>query len=267
MTMTDPRPMVAPARTSADLVRPDEGMISREIFRDPAIYDQELQRIFTRTWLYIGHDSQLRKPGDYITNVMGEDPVIATRGSDGKVRVLLNSCRHRGMTVCSSDQGNAKFFRCPYHGWTYSSEGPLVGVPRSADAYRNELDKTRLGLVEVPRVETYKGFIFANWDADAIPLIDYLGRDQLWYLDIPIEGALGGLEVLGPTMKYVIPANWKLAAENFAGDDYHVLYTHGSAFQIGFLPDYDILADYIAYFDHGHGMGDIPKPGRGLAND
>jgi phenylpropionate dioxygenase-like ring-hydroxylating dioxygenase large terminal subunit len=267
MTMIDPRPTTTSPRDPADLVRPDDGVISREIFRDPAVYDRELQRIFTRTWLYIGHESQLRNPGDYITNLMGEDPVIATRDAAGELHVLLNSCRHRGMTVCASDQGNAKFFRCPYHGWTYSSTGDLVGVPRTEAAYRGELDKSRLGLVEVPRVESYKGFIFANWDAGAVSLVDYLGRDQLWYLDMPIEGALGGLEVLGPVMKYRISANWKLASENFAGDDYHVLYTHGSAFQIGFLPDYDTLADYIAYFPHGHGMGDIPKPGRGLQND
>ncbi len=116
-------------------------------------------------------------------------------------------------------------------------------------------------------MENYKGFIFANWDEDAIPLVDYLGADQLWYLDLAFEAPLGGLEVIGPTMKFRIKANWKLAAENFAGDDYHVLYTHGSAFQIGFLPDYDTLGDYIAYFGHGHGMGDISKPGRAYQND
>lgn len=267
MTSISERPVDVAAARLHDLVKPDEGAVSRTVFVDEAIYRKELDRVFTKTWLFIGHESQLSEPGDYLTNFMGEDPVIATRGADGVIRVMLNSCAHRGMAVCSTDAGSSKFFRCPYHGWTYSNNGDLIGAPRADTVYHGELDKSRLGLKAVPRVENYKGFIFANWDEDAIPLVDYLGADQLWYLDLAFEAPLGGLEVIGPTMKFRIKANWKLAAENFAGDDYHVLYTHGSAFQIGFLPDYDTLGDYIAYFDHGHGMGDISKPGRAYQND
>jgi phenylpropionate dioxygenase-like ring-hydroxylating dioxygenase large terminal subunit len=268
MTSISERPFtVTGTGDLTSLVRPDQGTISRRVFSSEEIYRQELERVFTKTWLFIGHESQLRQPGDYITNFMAEDPVIATRAADGRIRVLLNSCRHRGMAVCTSDTGTSKFFRCPYHGWTYSNNGELVGVPRADVIYHGELDKSRLGLTEVPRVDSYKGMIFANWDPGAIPLADYLGRDHLWYLDLAFEAPLGGLEVLGPTMKFRIKANWKLAAENFAGDDYHVLYTHGSAFQIGFLPDYDLLGDYIAHFPHGHGMGDIAKPGRAYQND
>ncbi len=249
------------------LVDADGGRIKSRIFSDPAIYQQELRRIFARTWAFVAHESQLRSPGDYVANLIGEDPVLTVRGSDGRLRVFLNACRHRGLVICSSDRGSSQHFRCPYHGWTYDTHGRLGPVLREKDAYHDELDRGRLGLREVPRVESYKGFVFANWDAGAEPLEDFLGRDMLWYLDIPIEGALGPLEVIGPVMKYRIRANWKLASENFAGDDYHVLHTHGSAFKIGFLPPYDLLADYIACFRNGHGMGDIPRPGRALAND
>lgn len=249
------------------LVDPTRGIISARIFNDRDIYQRELTHIFMRTWSYVAHDSQLRNPGDYVTNFIGEDPVIAVKDADGSVNVLLNSCRHRGLQICSTDRGNARLFRCPFHGWTYGRQGQLVGVPKMKEAYCDELDKSARGLIRVPRVESYRGFYFANWDENAEPLEKFLGADMRWYLDIPIVGALGGLEVMGPIMKYKMKANWKIASENFAGDDYHVLSTHGSAFRVGFLPDYDLVADYIAYFENGHGMGDIPKPGRMLAND
>ncbi|MFD0849980.1 aromatic ring-hydroxylating oxygenase subunit alpha [Sphingosinicella xenopeptidilytica] len=249
------------------LVDPDRGRINGRVFSDPAIYQRELTHIFMKSWCFVAHESQLRNAGDYVTALIGEDPVIVSRDSNGSINVLLNSCRHRGLAVCSSDRGNTNLFRCPYHGWTYSRDGSLLGVPKMDEAYHRELAKDARGLIRVPRVESYKGFIFANWDADAIPLETYLGQDMLWYFDIPIVGALGGLEVIGPTMKFRMKANWKLASENFAGDDYHVLSTHGAAFRIGFLPDYDTLADYTAYFENGHGMGDIPKPGRAIELD
>lgn len=249
------------------LIRPHEGRISRSIFSDANIYELEMARIFARTWAYIGHESELRSPGDFITNHIGEDPVIAARDANGEIHIMLNACTHRGRTVCPLDRGNAKSFTCSYHGWTFAPDGRLAGVPRADEVYYGELDRSRLGLRKVPRIETHNGLIFANWDEHATTLDNFLGADMLWYLDLPFAGALGGLEVVGPVMKYRIKTNWKIPSENFAGDDYHVLHTHRSGFETGFLPDYDTLGDYIAYFDHGHGMGDIPKPGRALNND
>ncbi|MDT7644107.1 MAG: dibenzofuran dioxygenase subunit alpha, partial [Pseudonocardiales bacterium] len=99
----------------AGLVQPAKGTVSRQVYVDQGIYDHELERIFTRSWLFLGHTSQLAQPGDFLTTYMGEDPVIVARGKDGQVRAMLNSCRHRGMRVCRSDEGNTSFFRCPYH--------------------------------------------------------------------------------------------------------------------------------------------------------
>lgn len=114
-----------------DLVDVDAGLVSARIFVDEDIYQQELERIFARSWLFVAHESEVPRPGTFVTRSMGEDPVIVWRGADGQVRVLLNVCRHRGRRVCGEDLGQAAQFRCPYHGWTYNSQGELVGVPAS----------------------------------------------------------------------------------------------------------------------------------------
>ena len=110
-------------------------MISREIFVNEAIYQQEQERIFARVWLFVGHESQVPKPGDYFQSCMGEESVILTRDSQHKLHVFLNTCRHRGMKVCRYDEGNTSVFTCPYHGWGYATDGRLVGVPYYKEAY------------------------------------------------------------------------------------------------------------------------------------
>ena len=122
-----------------DYVNIEKGLISREIFTSQAIYEDELERIFTRSWLFVGHESQIAGPGDFILGRMGEESVILNRDRNGKIHVLLNNCRHRGMRVCRYDQGNARKFACPYHGWVYSDAGELIGVPKLETAYQNEL--------------------------------------------------------------------------------------------------------------------------------
>src|SRR6516164_3973127 len=122
------------------LVDVERGIISREIFVSDEIYRQELKRVFARAWLFIGHESQIPKPGDYLTSSMGEESVILCRDRAGRVRVFLNSCRHRGMKVCRYDEGNTPLFTCPYHGWSYGTDGKLVGVPYFREAYHESLD-------------------------------------------------------------------------------------------------------------------------------
>lgn len=206
-------------------------LVSRRIFFEPEIYQEELRKIFARSWLFIAHESQIPSPGDYVTNYMGEDPVIAWRDDSGQVRVFLNSCRHRGMKVCRTDSGNAKFFRCSFHGWTYANTGALTGVPFHKEAYGARLDQTAWGLREVPKVRSYGGFVFACWDAGADSLDAYLG-DARWYFDITIERSLGGVEFVRGHQRYRATANWKLMAENFAGDVYHLPYSHASVYKL-----------------------------------
>ena len=156
-------------------VKLEDGLVSRKIFFDPEIYQIELERIFARCWLFLGHESQIPNPGDYMTAYMGEDPILVCRGSDGTVRAFLNSCCHRGMKVCRADRGNARQFTCSFHGWTYTNSGELKGVPMGDKVYGKRLNKAEWGLLQVPKLASYGGLLFGNWDAGAESLDDFLG--------------------------------------------------------------------------------------------
>ncbi|MBM3941183.1 MAG: Rieske (2Fe-2S) protein, partial [SAR202 cluster bacterium] len=117
------------------LVDSSTGLVSREIHVDEDIYKLEQERVFARVWLFVGHESQIPKPGDYFVGRMGEESVIMARDRQDKIHVFLNSCRHRGMKVCRYDEGNTPVFTCPYHGWSFGLDGKLVGVPYFKEAY------------------------------------------------------------------------------------------------------------------------------------
>lgn len=245
-----------------ELIRLDEGLISRRIFFDPEIYRAELKNVFARCWLYLAHESEIPNPGDYTTNYMGEDPVLIWRGMDGEIRAFLNSCRHRGMRVCRTDAGNAHQFACPFHGWTYGNNGELKTVPNFDDGYFGDLCKENWGLYPVSRLSSYGGFIFGNWDAGAESLDDYLGNLR-WYLDIMIERSIGGIEVIPGQQRYSVDGNWKIASENFVGDSYHLTHSHGSCYGLPVRmlnPANSItfgrnkLTYYDIALDNGHGF-------------
>lgn len=220
----------------AGLVDADSGIVSRRIFVDPELYRLELERLFTHAWLFVGHESQVPNPGDFFTARMGEESVILTRDHAGEIHVFLNSCRHRGMKVCRYDSGNTQVFTCPYHSWAYATDGTLQGIPHSQAIYDGGPDRKRWALIEVARLANYKGSIWATWDADAPDFETYLG-DAAWHLDQALDcrdGRPGGAEVIG-VHKWVFPANWKFAAENFLGDTYHNP-SHRSVDMIGIGP-------------------------------
>lgn len=216
--------------TYSQMVNIHEGLVDRKIFIDEKIYTEELQQIFGRCWLYLAHESEIPKKGDYLNVVMGNTPVIICRGSDDKIFAHVNSCRHRGNTLCRADRGNTKAFRCPYHSWVYDLSGKLIGLPGDKELYADKVDKTEWGLVSVAKISTYKGLLFATFDNDAPSLEDYLG-DMRWGLDILLDQ--GDLIAVPGTMRWTMNTNWKFPADNGGGDLYHIFSTHRSAFLIG----------------------------------
>ncbi len=214
----------------------EEGLISREIFVDQRIYEEELERIFARSWLFVGHESQIAAPGDFILSRMGEESVILNRDRHGKLHVFLNNCRHRGMRVCRYDEGNTRRFHCPYHAWIYSDEGALIGVPKLETGYHNELKVEDWGLIEA-RVASYHGYVFACWDEEQVDFDAYLGDLRFYfddYCELP-DGTHGPWEAFGGVFKWRMPNNWKFGAENFAGDYYHAP-SHASIEQVVLSP-------------------------------
>lgn len=235
----------------------DEGFIPSKIFNDPEIYELEKERVFGRAWVYMGHESEIPKPGDYVLRYICDDSFIVVRDEYRVVRVLFNSCRHRGMQVCQAEMGNASHFRCPYHGWTYKNSGDLIGVPFGKEIYGDDgLDKSKWGLRPAPRIEIYNQMIFANLDPDAPSLEEYLGGMK-WYLDLLTNRSDEGLEVIGAPQRWVVDADWKLGADNFIGDGYHTSVSHRSTVDVGLLAakNADFLKDGIQVYSDSGGMG------------
>jgi phenylpropionate dioxygenase-like ring-hydroxylating dioxygenase large terminal subunit len=209
-----------------------DGMVPGSIYGDPEIFRLERERYFPRLWVFLAHESEIPAPGDYVVRRIVNDSFIVVRDEHGEVRVLFNMCLHRGMQLCRAERGNASHFRCPYHAWTYKNKGDLVGVPFHQDAYGGEKGLPRKGtaLVSAPRMATYNGLIFASQDPEIEDLEDYLG-DYRALLDFYTRQSEAGIELRGP-QRWRVKANWKIGAENFAGDSYHTPYTHASIVDI-----------------------------------
>lgn len=231
------------------------GMIPAHIYNDADIFELEKERIFSRAWLFVAHESEIPQDGDYVVRRVLNDSFIIARDSKGEIRAMFNMCLHRGMQVCRAEMGNASNFRCPYHGWSYRNDGRIVGLPFHKDAYGGEdgFKKNGQTLLPAPNLASYNGLIFISLDADAEPLEDYLG-DFKFYLDFYTRQSNHGLEVRGP-QRWRIKANWKIGVENFAGDMYHTPQTHASVVEIGLFrePKAEKRKDGATYWAHRGG--------------
>ena len=157
--------------------------VSRDVYTDKQIFALEMKRIWGQAWIYVGHESQIRSAGDYITTHIALTPVIMVRDANGEdIHVLINRCGHRGATVCEARNGTATngLFKCPYHGWMFRADGSLRSYP-SPGGYKDvdfDKDKPDFGMPRVKRVENYRGFIFASLAETGPDLKTFLGETQ-----------------------------------------------------------------------------------------
>ena len=218
---------VAPSGFAA-LVHDDR--VHRSVYTDQVIFDLEMDRIFESTWVYVGHESEIPTPGDYKATYLGRNPVILTRDERSVLNLLFNRCSHRAATVCQDECGSAKYLRCAYHGWTYRLNGELIGATYPTaydpDAFRAD----DYGLLRVPRVESYRGFVFGCLRPDVDGLESHLGNVKP-YLDLRLDGAPDGEWIVrSGAHRYFYDGNWKLQMENGV-DGYHGNFVHEAVFE------------------------------------
>lgn len=204
-----------------DLVREDS--VDSRIYTDEAIFADEMERIFHRWWGYVGHESEVPEVGDYRRTFIGLQPMIMARGKEGEINLLVNRCRHRGNTVCQEPRGNASFFRCQYHGWTYANDGTLIGVPLPG-GYPEDFSKDTLGLTRVPHVESYRGFVFAKLSDGGISFDRYLGPVKAMIDMFCDLSPAGEIEVRVGSQRVAFDGNWKMLGM----DGYHPPFVHRS---------------------------------------
>jgi nitrite reductase/ring-hydroxylating ferredoxin subunit len=248
------------------LVDSRNGTISPAIFSHPDVYAQELEQIFARMWLFVGHESQVPNPGDFVRSRMGEEQVIVTRGRDNRIYVLLNSCPHRGNMVCRYDKGHGLAFQSSFHGWTFGSDGSLINIsPGMEEEYSSYLRKEEWGMVRA-RVAIFHGTIWATWDESAPSFVEYLGGAEE-YLRAALSDAEGdpdGLELAGGIMKWRVGMNWKVPQPD--SDVAHGWITHRSAraagFPFGSGGGASQTDDYHVWFPEGHTTSlSLPREG------
>jgi p-cumate 2,3-dioxygenase alpha subunit len=197
--------------------------VRRSTMVDPDVLDRERRLIFDRTWLYVGHESEIPEPHDFRTRNVGGRPIILTRDAGGAVRVFVNSCPHRGMQIETRSEGHGRFLKCFYHGWSFDTAGDLVALP-DEKSYGENFDRHNLCLARPPRLDAYRGFVFLSWSAEGPDLDEHLGA-VLDVLDLFADQSEAGMRVISGSHVYAARANWKLLAEN-SYDGYHALTTH-----------------------------------------
>jgi len=254
----------------------EEDRVHRDLYIDPEVFQLEMERLWSRTWIYVGHTSQVPQAGDFITVDIAAKPLILVRQTDGSVRVLMNRCAHKGTKLVYDFAGNAgKTLRCPYHAWTYRLDGTLLNIP-----FKQGYDGTGLretGLAAVTH-EVYRGFVFARL-ADGPGLREYFG-DSLSSIDnLADRSPEGELEITGGCLRYLHNCNWKMFAENL-NDTMHPMIAHASSAGTAkklwegkpaempkpmaieqyapFANDYKFFDDMgVRVYPHGHGFSGV----------
>lgn len=209
------------------LIRPDH--VHRRAYADPQIFAMEQERIFGRLWIYVAHESQLKKPGDFIRTRLSKYEVLVTRHNDGEIYVLHNRCPHRGARLCMVDGGTSRTFSCPYHAWVFRPDGSLSSVPHPKSYPANfSITDPQNHMQRVANVQSYRGFVFANLSDNPPPLLDHLGP-MTDVIDNLVDRAPDGeVEIADSSFSLEYSGNWKLHLEN-AADIFHPTFVHSSS--------------------------------------
>ena len=212
----------------ASLVESDR--VHRRVYTDPAIFELEMDRVWGSAWIFVGHESQVAETGDYFATTIGRQGVIVSRHSDGKINVLFNRCSHKGAQLVGEDHGHVSSFRCPYHGYVFSTDGTLSHIPQGAGYEGSDFCVGKANLCKVPRMQIYRGFIFASLSAEGEDLLSWLGPTISSIDNILDRSPVGEIEICGGRLRYLHDANWKILLENVS-DNMHAPVTHQSAYQ------------------------------------
>ncbi len=205
--------------------------VHRDVYIDDEIYKLEIKHLFANAWVFVGHESQTPNKGDYFATQVADQPVVQVRHSDGDIYVLRNRCPHKGTKIVIDRSGNTgKFFRCPYHAWSFKTNGNLLAIPLKKgyqDTGFAESENSK-GMPGVGAVKNYRGFIFCRLAAEGISFEDFFG-DSLSSLDNMVDRSPEGrLEVVGPPLRYLHYCNWKMLVENQT-DTCHPMVAHESS--------------------------------------
>jgi phenylpropionate dioxygenase-like ring-hydroxylating dioxygenase large terminal subunit len=201
----------------------------RKIYTDPEIFDLEMERIWGRSWIYIGHESQVPEPGSYVTLNYGKMPVVMVRDKKHEVHVLHNRCGHKGAKLVDKPCGKIGGFRCCYHGWTYRLDGKLLGVPHMAGYEGTGFDKDdpQYSMQKLARYDSHRGFVFATMNPDAPDLLTWMGGAADVMDNLCDRAPEGEVEAAGGILRYVHDCNWKPFLENL-NDTMHPMIVHRS---------------------------------------
>ena len=205
-----------------ELVR--DGAVHRAAYVDPAVFALEQERIFRRAWLYVAHESEVPRAGDYVLTRLGPEEVLLVRREDGGLALLHNRCAHRGARIVTQAAGNTRQFRCPYHSWTYGLDGHLIGLPL-AEGYA---EKPGLGLAPVAREESYRGFVFGSHASEGPALAEFLGGLRSAFDNLLDRAPAGTVTRFGGALRLEYRGNWKMFMEN-AVDLVHPGFVHRSS--------------------------------------
>ncbi|WP_010627611.1 Rieske 2Fe-2S domain-containing protein [Halomonas sp. KM-1] len=219
--------------------------IRTPMYEDPRLFEEEMQKIFKKTWVWVAHESEFPDKGSFRLSQVGLEPVIVVRDRKGAIHVMVNRCRHRAATVCEVKKGKTSSFQCPYHGWGYGLDGSLRALPYP-EQYGDDFDKAQHGLLKL-RTESYAGMVFATFNEEAEPLVDFLGPVTKWIDLFMKQGAGYPVKVLGEH-QFSVPMNWKVQLENTT-DAYHFPVVHKS-----FLQSLDDETEEVfSFLDQGKG--------------